>query len=182
MGAWMAGYLFDRTQSYDAMWWISVGLGIFAALIHIPIAERPVRRRARKLTTRQDAFVRAYMSSGDARLAYLQEYGPTAASQSNVDTEIENLLSDPVVHSRIVQMHDMNAGRLQVTVERLTAMLLEDRAQAQQNGQFAAAVAATMGLAQLHGKILAADGTVPLPDTEAANVEAELIEFSRNRR
>jgi predicted MFS family arabinose efflux permease len=44
LGAWMAGYLFDQTQSYDAMWWISVGLGVFAALIHIPIAERPVRR------------------------------------------------------------------------------------------------------------------------------------------
>ena len=34
LGAWMAGYLYDQTQSYDAMWWISVGLGIFAALIH----------------------------------------------------------------------------------------------------------------------------------------------------
>jgi predicted MFS family arabinose efflux permease len=44
LGAWSAGYLFDRTQSYDAMWWISVALGVFAALIHIPIAERPVRR------------------------------------------------------------------------------------------------------------------------------------------
>lgn len=44
LGAWMAGYLYDQTQSYDAMWWISVGLGIFAALIHMPIREAEVHR------------------------------------------------------------------------------------------------------------------------------------------
>ncbi|MFY0610505.1 MAG: MFS transporter [Hyphomicrobiaceae bacterium] len=179
MGAWMAGYLFDRTQSYDMMWWISVALGIFAALIHIPIAERQVRRRARKLTTRQDAFVRAYMSSGDARLAYLQEYGPDAASQTDVEGEVVKLLDDPVVNHRIAQMRDMNSGRLQITVERLTQMLIEDREHAQRSGQFSAAVAATMGLAQLHGKIPAADGQVPMPDEEVATMEAKLYEFTR---
>ena len=44
LGAWMAGYMFDRTQSYDMMWWISVALGLFAALIHIPIREQEVER------------------------------------------------------------------------------------------------------------------------------------------
>lgn len=44
LGVWMAGYLFDKTQSYDAMWWISVALGVFAALIHLPIREKPVER------------------------------------------------------------------------------------------------------------------------------------------
>ena len=44
LGAWMAGYMFDRTQSYDMMWWISVALGVFAALIHIPIREQEVER------------------------------------------------------------------------------------------------------------------------------------------
>ena len=48
LGAWMAGYLYDRTQSYDTMWWISVALGLFAALIHIPIRERPVARLEEK--------------------------------------------------------------------------------------------------------------------------------------
>ncbi len=46
LGAWMAGLLFDMTKSYDAMWWISVGLGLFAALVHLPIRERPVARLA----------------------------------------------------------------------------------------------------------------------------------------
>ncbi len=45
-GAWSAGYIFDRTQSYDIVWWISVALGLFAALVHIPIREAPVARLA----------------------------------------------------------------------------------------------------------------------------------------
>jgi predicted MFS family arabinose efflux permease len=44
LGVWMAGLVFDATKSYDLMWWISVGLGAFAALIHWPIRERPVAR------------------------------------------------------------------------------------------------------------------------------------------
>ena len=44
LGAWSAGLVFDATKSYDVMWWISVALGMFAALIHLPIRERPVRR------------------------------------------------------------------------------------------------------------------------------------------
>jgi predicted MFS family arabinose efflux permease len=45
-GLWLAGYLFDRTKSYDAMWWISIALGLFAAAVHWPIKERPVARLA----------------------------------------------------------------------------------------------------------------------------------------
>jgi len=43
-GLWLAGRLYDVTGSYDAMWWISIGLGLFAAAIHWPIRERPVER------------------------------------------------------------------------------------------------------------------------------------------
>jgi predicted MFS family arabinose efflux permease len=44
LGVWLAGRLFDLTKSYDAMWWISVALGLFAALLNWPIDERPVER------------------------------------------------------------------------------------------------------------------------------------------
>ena len=43
-GLWLAGRLFDMTKSYDMMWWISIGMGLFAALIHWPIREKPVAR------------------------------------------------------------------------------------------------------------------------------------------
>lgn len=44
LGAWLGGYLFDLTKSYDAMWWISVALGVFSALVHWPIREEQVIR------------------------------------------------------------------------------------------------------------------------------------------
>lgn len=46
LGVWLAGRLFDMTKSYDAMWWISIALGLIAALAHWPIQEKPVARLA----------------------------------------------------------------------------------------------------------------------------------------
>jgi len=46
LGAWLGGYVFDKLQSYDAMWWISVALGVMAALVNWPITEAPVPREA----------------------------------------------------------------------------------------------------------------------------------------
>lgn len=43
-GLWLAGLLYDMTKSYDTMWWISLGLALFAALVHLPIREKPVER------------------------------------------------------------------------------------------------------------------------------------------
>jgi predicted MFS family arabinose efflux permease len=46
LGVWLAGRLFDLTRSYDAMWWISIALGLIAALLNWPIQEKPVARLA----------------------------------------------------------------------------------------------------------------------------------------
>jgi len=46
LGVWAAGLLYDATKSYDLMWWISIGLGVFAGLVHLPIRERAVIRPA----------------------------------------------------------------------------------------------------------------------------------------
>lgn len=43
-GAWMAGLIFDATGSYNIAWGISIVLGLFAGLVHLPIADAPVRR------------------------------------------------------------------------------------------------------------------------------------------
>jgi MFS family permease len=45
-GSWLAGYFYDILQSYDAMWWLSVALGLMSAALHWPIDERPVARLA----------------------------------------------------------------------------------------------------------------------------------------
>lgn len=40
LGVWMGGALFERTGSYDLVWWVSIALGVFAAVVHWPIQER----------------------------------------------------------------------------------------------------------------------------------------------
>jgi MFS family permease len=44
MGVWLGGLLYDRTGSYDIVWWISIALGVFAAAVNWPIREEPIRR------------------------------------------------------------------------------------------------------------------------------------------
>ena len=46
LGAWVGGLIFTRTGSYDLAWWISIGLGVFAAVVCAPISERPLVRPA----------------------------------------------------------------------------------------------------------------------------------------
>lgn len=43
-GAWAAGWLFDRTGSYDLAWATSIALALFAAIVHLPIRDAPVAR------------------------------------------------------------------------------------------------------------------------------------------
>ncbi|MES2632329.1 MAG: MFS transporter [Pseudomonadota bacterium] len=44
MGVWLGGLLYDRTGSYDIVWYISIALGIFAALVNLPVRETPIHR------------------------------------------------------------------------------------------------------------------------------------------
>lgn len=46
LGVWLGGYLYDLLGTYDPVWWMGVVLGLFAALVHWPIRERPVARLA----------------------------------------------------------------------------------------------------------------------------------------
>jgi MFS family permease len=42
-GAWLGGLAFDLTGSYDAMWLMSIALGVFAGIVHLPVADRALR-------------------------------------------------------------------------------------------------------------------------------------------
>jgi MFS family permease len=44
LGAWLGGYVYDTTGSYDIVWWIAAGLGVMAGLLHLPINATPVPR------------------------------------------------------------------------------------------------------------------------------------------
>ncbi|MDO8904859.1 MFS transporter [Hydrogenophaga sp.] len=44
LGVWLGGVLYDRTGSYDVVWYIAIVLGVFAALINLPVRESPIAR------------------------------------------------------------------------------------------------------------------------------------------
>src|SRR5947209_3436729 len=46
LGAWMGGLLYERTGSYNIVWWLAVAFGILSAVINLPIEEKPVLRAA----------------------------------------------------------------------------------------------------------------------------------------
>ncbi len=49
MGVWLGGYMYDRTGSYDIVWYIAIALGIFAGLVNLPVRETPIVRNPSKL-------------------------------------------------------------------------------------------------------------------------------------
>ncbi len=46
MGVWLGGYLYDKTGSYDIVWYLAIALGVFAALVNLPVRESPIERHA----------------------------------------------------------------------------------------------------------------------------------------
>lgn len=46
LGVWLGGIAFERTGSYDVVWWLSILFGVLSALINLPIVEKPVPRLA----------------------------------------------------------------------------------------------------------------------------------------
>jgi MFS family permease len=43
IGVWIGGWTFERTGSYDLVWWLGIGLAFAAAALSWPIDERPVQ-------------------------------------------------------------------------------------------------------------------------------------------
>lgn len=44
MGVWLGGYLYDKTGSYDIVWYIAIALGVAAALVNLPVKEAAISR------------------------------------------------------------------------------------------------------------------------------------------
>ena len=50
LGVWLGGVIYARTGSYDGLWWLGVLLGLFAAIVHLPIRDAPSPRLATAAT------------------------------------------------------------------------------------------------------------------------------------
>jgi MFS family permease len=49
MGVWLGGVLYDQTGSYNIVWYISIALGVFAALINLPVRESAIVRSPQRM-------------------------------------------------------------------------------------------------------------------------------------
>ncbi|HSX94950.1 MAG TPA: MFS transporter [Hydrogenophaga sp.] len=49
LGVWLGGYLYDQTGSYDIVWTIAIALGVFAAIVNLPVREAPIVRTPQRV-------------------------------------------------------------------------------------------------------------------------------------
>lgn len=42
LGVWLGGEMYDIYGTYTVVWWVGVGVGLFSAIVHLPIKERPL--------------------------------------------------------------------------------------------------------------------------------------------
>lgn len=45
LGVWLGGYLYDLSGSYQIVWYLSIALGVFAALVNLPVREAALVRK-----------------------------------------------------------------------------------------------------------------------------------------
>ena len=50
MGVWLGGLLYDKTGSYDIVWYISIVLGVLACLVNLPVREAPIVRGPQRVS------------------------------------------------------------------------------------------------------------------------------------
>lgn len=51
LGVWLGGYLFTKEGNYDTVWGITIALGLFAALVNLPINEKAIVRQRPAMAT-----------------------------------------------------------------------------------------------------------------------------------
>lgn len=45
LGVWLGGALYDLHDDYTLVWWVGVGVGLFSAIVHLPVQERALNLR-----------------------------------------------------------------------------------------------------------------------------------------
>jgi phage terminase small subunit len=105
-----------------------------------------------RLTGKQEQFARAFVELGSAAAAYRRIYATRPdLPGSTVWPEASRIRNLPNVAARITQLRERHAEQTGVTIDTVTGQLQQAYELAIDCGQPSAAVAATMGLAKLHG-------------------------------
>jgi hypothetical protein len=101
----------------------------------VPVLTNPRHERYAQELAKGKTADDAYSSAG---------FKPNRGNASTLKTN-QSILA------RVAELQERAAIRTEITIERITEMLMEDRAFARENGQAAPAVAATEKLGKLHG-------------------------------
>ena len=131
--------------------------------------------RQHKLTPKQEAFVSAYLKTGNATKAYKKSYRTANMTGPSINREAIAVLNNPKIASRVEAYRAKMQQNTEISVERLTNMTLAayDLAMEPENSQTSAAVKATEFIAKLHGMII--------EKSERLNVNADLTDILRDR-
>ncbi len=106
---------------------------------------------SRKLTIKQEAFVLAYVETGNASEAYRRAYSATRMRPETIRRNAFSMLESNKITTTIEIFQAEHRARHDVTIDNLTRELNEDRKLARETGKASAAIAAVMGKAKLHG-------------------------------
>ncbi len=116
-----------------------------------------------ELTLKEYAFVRTYVELGNAAEAYRQAYDHHG-TDATARRAAHDVLHRPRVTAQVAQLQAEHQDRHCVTLDRLTEELEAARQLAFRNKSPAAAVAATMGKARLHGLLVDKQELVQRPN------------------
>lgn len=112
---------------------------------------------ATNLTPKQEAFVQAYLTTGNASKAYRATYNSESMKVATVNRSAKELLENPKIAARLSTLRERAVERTMVTVDMLTTNLLriakkgEDLAEASGLG---VARASMMDVAKLNGLVV----------------------------
>ena len=106
-----------------------------------------------KLTLKQEKFCLKYIETGNATEAYKLVYGVGKQKPETVNRNAFKLTENNKIITRLAQLNDRALKRHDVTIDTITADLMEDRKSARDldSPQLSVAVSATMGIAKVHG-------------------------------
>lgn len=109
--------------------------------------------RAKTMTPKQEKFCMLYIELGNASEAYRQSYNAENMSPATINVKASELLASGKIAVRVEALRAEHAERHEMTVDRISDMLIADRKLAHEIKAPSAAVAASMGLAKLHGRL-----------------------------
>lgn len=104
---------------------------------------------ANKLTPKQEAFVLAYLQTGNANEAYRRAYDAGGMTPQSVEKEAKRLLKHPLVTPRLERISQRAEVKALLSLEDHMDELRGLRDLAKQNGQVSAAIAAEVKRGEL---------------------------------